>query len=283
MAKTKRVRTHYDNLQVSEGASSTVIRAAYRALSQRWHPDKNLDNHERAKRATQIINEAYRVLSDPDERRKHDAWIVRQRSPEGSEEEGSDYGESAASRETGENSCSFSEARDGPLFTAAASGTSDDVLRAMREGGRVDVFDTHGATALMWAALKNSDRKVVNELVQCGALVNEGDRNGRTALHLAAQHNVPSVVYELLRHGANPSARDECNQTAYDIAIENPAINSADGCYALREMEALVAGRRRKTGEKVEEDGLKQLVLDGVGAVFGFAVWSYMIWIWFIK
>jgi len=73
------IRTHYENLQVTENASSEVIRGAYRYLSQRWHPDKNPDNKAEAERITKIINEAYAVLSDPQQRNEHDLWIRAKR------------------------------------------------------------------------------------------------------------------------------------------------------------------------------------------------------------
>lgn len=75
----KTIRTHYDNLQVKETASLEVIKGAYRSLQQKWHPDRNLDDPIRAQRVSKIINEAYRVLSDPELRRHHDNWILRQR------------------------------------------------------------------------------------------------------------------------------------------------------------------------------------------------------------
>lgn len=68
------IRTHYDNLKVARNAPPDVIRAAYRALSQRFHPDKNLGDSEAA-RIMGIINTSYEVLSDPDKRREHDQWI----------------------------------------------------------------------------------------------------------------------------------------------------------------------------------------------------------------
>ena len=70
-----RKRTHYDNLQVSRDASRAVIQAAYRALAQRYHPDKWPEGREEAVRIMRIINEAYEVLSDPEKRRQHDRWI----------------------------------------------------------------------------------------------------------------------------------------------------------------------------------------------------------------
>lgn len=72
------LRTHYDNLQISQTASDTVIRAAYRALSQAHHPDKNPSNREEAERVMKAINEAYAVLSDPVRRKEHNVWISQQ-------------------------------------------------------------------------------------------------------------------------------------------------------------------------------------------------------------
>ncbi|SAL11993.1 chaperone protein DnaJ [Caballeronia sordidicola] len=62
--------THYDNLKVARGAPPEVIRAAYKALSQRYHPDKN-DSPD-ATRIMRILNDAYAVLSDPERRRVYD-------------------------------------------------------------------------------------------------------------------------------------------------------------------------------------------------------------------
>jgi DnaJ domain len=64
------MHTHYDNLKVTRGAPAEVIRAAYKALSQRYHPDKNPSPD--AQRIMRIINEAYRVLGDPDRRAAYD-------------------------------------------------------------------------------------------------------------------------------------------------------------------------------------------------------------------
>lgn len=71
-----RVHTHYDNLKVARNAPPEVIRAAYKTLSQKYHPDRNGNNPD-AIRVIQIIKSAYAVLSDPDKRREHDEWIAR--------------------------------------------------------------------------------------------------------------------------------------------------------------------------------------------------------------
>jgi hypothetical protein len=71
-------RTHYDNLQVKPGASNEVIRSAYKALSQKYHPDRNPGKVEECTRIMAIINKAYQVLSDPALRTEHNAWIKQQ-------------------------------------------------------------------------------------------------------------------------------------------------------------------------------------------------------------
>jgi curved DNA-binding protein CbpA len=71
-----RIHTHYDNLKVARDAPPEVIRAAYKTLSQKYHPDRH-GNSAEAIRIIQIINTAYAILSDPDKRREHDDWIAR--------------------------------------------------------------------------------------------------------------------------------------------------------------------------------------------------------------
>jgi hypothetical protein len=72
-----RVHTHYDNLKVSRDAPIEVIRAAYRSLAQKHHPDLNPNNDD-ATRVMVAINAAYEVLNDPKRRADHDRWISSQ-------------------------------------------------------------------------------------------------------------------------------------------------------------------------------------------------------------
>jgi hypothetical protein len=72
-----KIHTHYDNLKVSRGAPQEVIRAAYKALSQKYHPDKN-PGDEKAARIMAIVNTAYGALADPVRRKEHDEWIAQE-------------------------------------------------------------------------------------------------------------------------------------------------------------------------------------------------------------
>jgi hypothetical protein len=70
-----KVHSHYDNLKVSRDAPPEVIRAAYKSLAQKYHPDRNRD--PRAAQIFKLINAAYDVLSDPAARADHDDWLAR--------------------------------------------------------------------------------------------------------------------------------------------------------------------------------------------------------------
>ncbi|WP_087494916.1 J domain-containing protein [Curvibacter sp. AEP1-3] len=66
----------YEILEVSPNASGDVIRAAYRCLAQKHHPDKleQAAVRDRDKKMSDL-NFAYSVLSDPAKRSKYDIQI----------------------------------------------------------------------------------------------------------------------------------------------------------------------------------------------------------------
>ena len=62
----------YDRLGVAPAASADEIRAAYRRIARRVHPDRGSAGNEAAMAA---VNEAWRVLSDPGRRAEYDASL----------------------------------------------------------------------------------------------------------------------------------------------------------------------------------------------------------------
>ena len=76
VAMAETMPTYYDVLQVERGATPERVRAAYRKLAQKYHPDK-MPGNANASRAMAAINAAYEVLSDGDRRAEHDLWIRR--------------------------------------------------------------------------------------------------------------------------------------------------------------------------------------------------------------
>lgn len=64
---------YYKILGVEKGASAEEIKAAYRKLARKHHPDLN-PNDAQAVKLFQQINEANEVLSDPEKRKKYDQY-----------------------------------------------------------------------------------------------------------------------------------------------------------------------------------------------------------------
>ncbi|MDQ1735637.1 MAG: curved DNA-binding protein, partial [Pseudonocardiales bacterium] len=65
-------RDFYEILGVSRSASQDEIQRAYRKLARQYHPDVNKDPE--AEERFKEISEAYDVLSDPDTRKRYDAF-----------------------------------------------------------------------------------------------------------------------------------------------------------------------------------------------------------------
>jgi hypothetical protein len=66
--------TLYDTLEVSRQASPEVIRAAYKVLVRKYHPDTHAGDLKAAERCT-AINKAYDTLSDRDKKKEYDALL----------------------------------------------------------------------------------------------------------------------------------------------------------------------------------------------------------------
>lgn len=64
-------KDYYQILGVDRNASQKAIKAAYRKLALKFHPDKNPDDKQ-AEEKFKEINEAHEVLSDPAKRAKYD-------------------------------------------------------------------------------------------------------------------------------------------------------------------------------------------------------------------
>ncbi|XP_075311813.1 dnaJ homolog subfamily C member 21 isoform X3 [Odontesthes bonariensis] len=66
------MKCHYEILGVKIDAGDDELKKVYRKLALKWHPDKNLDNSEEAAEQFKLIQAAYDVLSDPQERAWYD-------------------------------------------------------------------------------------------------------------------------------------------------------------------------------------------------------------------
>lgn len=64
---------YYKILEISKTATEKEIKASYRKLARKYHPDLNPNNKEAEKKFKEI-NEANEVLSDSEKRKKYDAY-----------------------------------------------------------------------------------------------------------------------------------------------------------------------------------------------------------------
>ena len=71
-------KSYYEVLGLSENASEAEIKAAYRKLALKWHPDKfatkSQKEREEANQKMKEVNQAYEVLSDPEKRKNYDRY-----------------------------------------------------------------------------------------------------------------------------------------------------------------------------------------------------------------
>lgn len=63
---------YYQLLQIEKNASQDEIKKAYRALALQYHPDINPD--EGAEECIKNLNQAYAVLTDPEQRQLYDLY-----------------------------------------------------------------------------------------------------------------------------------------------------------------------------------------------------------------
>ncbi|RUS90565.1 hypothetical protein EGW08_001653 [Elysia chlorotica] len=74
-AMAQAIRCHYEVLGVERDATDTDLKKSYRKLALKYHPDKNPDNVEEATAQFRVVQQAYEVLTDPQER----AWYDKHR------------------------------------------------------------------------------------------------------------------------------------------------------------------------------------------------------------
>lgn len=73
------IMNYYEILEITEKASQEVIKAAYRALAKKYHPDSYNGTESERQKNMVLINEAYDVLSNTQKRRAYDLKLKSQK------------------------------------------------------------------------------------------------------------------------------------------------------------------------------------------------------------
>lgn len=158
-------RDFYEVLGVPRGASQEDVQRAYRQLARQHHPDVNKDPG--AEDRFKEIAEAYDVLSDPDTRRRYDAFGHRFRQVP----EGVDPDTWAAGRGTGRRPSGAGGGRQ-RVWTSGFGSDTGEGFDA--EDLFEDLFGRRG-----WGTVAGADQEVELELT-----VEEAYRGGRRSLTL---------------------------------------------------------------------------------------------------
>src|SRR5262245_11085524 len=66
-------RCYYEVLEVERAASEADLKAAFRKLAMKWHPDRNPGDASSEHRFKEVA-EAYEILKDPDKRAAYDRF-----------------------------------------------------------------------------------------------------------------------------------------------------------------------------------------------------------------
>lgn len=105
------------------------------------------------------------------------------------------------------------------LLIAAREGDESKARSLLKQGANVNARDKNGDTALMLAALTSEDLATVKTLLAGGAEVDAKDKEGDTALiYAASNHHKADILEALLDKGANINHQNDAGYTALIMA-----------------------------------------------------------------
>jgi len=66
---------YYEMFEIDPKASIEETKRAYRNKLKQWHPDKNIERIKEAEEITKVLNHAYSILSNAEQRKKYDRML----------------------------------------------------------------------------------------------------------------------------------------------------------------------------------------------------------------
>jgi ankyrin repeat protein len=112
-----------------------------------------------------------------------------------------------------------------PIVYAAAAARYDVVTRLLARKVDINARYPNDLTLLMWAcgpdeaAPEAQAIKIVQQLLDAGAHIDDRDARGRTALMIAAEGGRSGIANLLLARGADPSLKDKAGKRAVDLTV----------------------------------------------------------------
>ncbi len=71
----KKKMNYYEILKISQNATNSQIKASYKQLAKKYHPDLYRGDREFAEEKMKEINEAYDILSNPETKAEYDEYL----------------------------------------------------------------------------------------------------------------------------------------------------------------------------------------------------------------
>ena len=118
-----------------------------------------------------------------------------------------------------------------PLLAALSRGDEFDAIvdRLIAAGAKLTDQDAAGGSALIYAVKGGQNLLRLQQIVEAGVDVDALDGEGTTALMYAAlQGEDPAVIELLLNAGAAKGVKDVFEDTAAEMAAENPALQNSE-------------------------------------------------------
>ncbi len=210
-------KDYYEILQVHYNAEPEIIKAAYKRLSTKYHPDinKNPESEDIMKR----INIAYGILSDPSSRAEFDR-NYEQKSNRWSNrgEHNRYYDQQTNGHNNHHDNCNSTHNKKEPFnayyefWEAIKSGETEKVRSFIEQGADVNIQNKQGWTPLH-IVVKYDLIGTLELLIAKGADVNKKNDDGVTPLHTSAYKGNIEIVKLLIGRGADVNARDKYNRT----------------------------------------------------------------------
>jgi len=108
---------------------------------------------------------------------------------------------------------------------AASAGWFDVVTLLLARNVDINARYANDLTLLMWASGPDESApepqaiKVVRQLLDLGARIDDRDARGRTALMIAAEGGHGGIAHLLLARGADPELKDKDGKRAADLTV----------------------------------------------------------------